>query len=264
MLTLGLFKPAKVAVITESEDAVENFEEIDFIVISTPNLDLLGRNGISNLKISVDALIFPDQDILQTVNQVNCPHDSWLQQACERLCDKFPDLFKPELGSLKDFEQDIQFKNDATPIFCKPRPMPFAIQDELAQAYNKLKSNVLPGYRMGCHDDFLLLGQRLYQHSITNSAMHSSKTYRRARQRCFRLLALISLPQVRNVHLPRRMILPGPLIPSDKYFSKNLTFVVRISTRVPTSSFQSKSLRGQGEDQQLKGNVLPGLSDGMS
>ena len=33
-------------------------------------------------------------------------------------------------------------------------------------------------YRTGSHDDFLLLGQRLYQHSITNSAKHSSKTYR--------------------------------------------------------------------------------------
>ena len=72
-------------------------------------------------------------------------------------------------------------------------------------------------YRTGSHDDFLLLGQRLYQHSITNSAKHSSKTYREARQRCFRLLAFISRPQVRNIHLPGRMILPGSLIPSDKY-----------------------------------------------
>ena len=39
---------------------------------------------------------------------------------------------------------------------------------------------------------------------------------RRARQRCFWLLAFISRPQVRNIHLPGRMILPGSLIPSDK------------------------------------------------
>ena len=48
------------------------------------------------------------------------------------------------------------------------------------------------------------------------------------------------------------MILPESLIPSDKYFLKNLTFKVCISTRVATSPFQSNSLRGQGEDQQLK------------
>ena len=48
------------------------------------------------------------------------------------------------------------------------------------------------------------------------------------------------------------MILPGSQTPSDKYLLKNLTFVVRISTRVATSPFQLNSLRGQGEDQQLK------------
>ena len=78
------------------------------------------------------------------------------------------------------------------------------------------------------------------------------KKNRRARQRCFWLLAFISRPQVRNIHLPGRMILPGSLIPSHKYFLKNLTFVVRISTRVATSPFQSNSLRGQGEEQTTK------------
>ena len=51
------------------------------------------------------------------------------------MCQNFPDVFKPELGCLKDFELDIRFKNDPKPIFCKPRPVPFALQNELAQAY---------------------------------------------------------------------------------------------------------------------------------
>ena len=82
-------------------------------------------------------------------------------------------------------------------------------------------------YRTVSHDDFLFSGRRLYQHSITISAKHLSKTYRRAGQRCFGLLALISRPHVSYIHLPERMILPESLIPSDKYTLKNLTFVVR-------------------------------------
>ena len=74
----------------------------------------------------------------------------------------------------------------------------------------------------------------------------------RARQRCFWLLAFISRPQVKDIHLLGRMILPGSLIPSHKCFLKNLTFVVRISTRVATSPFQSNSLRGQDEEQTTK------------
>ena len=57
--------------------------------------------------------------------------------------------------------------------------------------------------------------------------VHIKNSYRRARQRCFWLLAFISRPQVRDIHLPGRKILSGSLIPSDKYFLKNLTFVVR-------------------------------------
>ena len=119
-------------------------------------------------------------------------------------------------------------------------------------------------YRTGSHDDFLFLGQRLQQHSITNSAKHSSKSYRRARQCCFWLLAFISLPQVRNIHLPGRMILPESLIPSDKYFLKNLTFVVR-NPLVWLRHHSSQTLYvARVKSKQLKSNVLPGLPEGKS
>ena len=51
-------------------------------------------------------------------------------------CQDFPDLFKQELGCLKDFQLEIQFKPDSKPIFCKPRAVPFASQDDLTQAYD--------------------------------------------------------------------------------------------------------------------------------
>jgi len=45
-------------------------------------------------------------------------HDEKLCMACMDLCDSFPDLFKPELGCLKDFEPDVQVKPDVEPRFC--------------------------------------------------------------------------------------------------------------------------------------------------
>ena len=59
-----------------------------------------------------------------------------------------------------------------------------------------------------------------------------SEIYRRAGQRCFGLLALISRTRVRYIYLPERMILPGSLIPSDKCILLNLTFVIRIQSCV--------------------------------
>ena len=45
-------------------------------------------------------------------------------------------MFKQELGCLKNFQLQIQFKPDSKPIFCKPHVVPFAIQDDLMQAYD--------------------------------------------------------------------------------------------------------------------------------
>ena len=47
------------------------------------------------------------------------------------------------------------------------------------------------------------------------------------------------------------MILPGSLIPSDKYFLKNLTFVVG-NPLVWLRHHSSQTLRGQGEEQTTK------------
>ena len=86
----------------------------------------------------------------------------------------------------------------------------------------------------------------------------------RARQRCFWLLAFISRPQVRNIHFPGRMILPGSLIPSDKYFLKNLTFVVG-NPLVWLRHHSSQTLYvARVKSKQLKSNVLPGLPDYLS
>ena len=40
-----------------------------------------------------------------------------------------------ELGYLKDFELEVDFKPEAKPIFCKPRPVPLAILENLNDAY---------------------------------------------------------------------------------------------------------------------------------
>ena len=59
-----------------------------------------------------------------------------MQQVCSKLRDDYSEIFKPELGCLKDFELEVQFKFDAKPIFCTPRSIPFSIQADLAQAYD--------------------------------------------------------------------------------------------------------------------------------
>ena len=109
----------------------------DLQVADISGLNLLGRNGIAALGISVDAIFakeIPPPQGVHTIFQDLKPNME-LQSACKKLCEDFPDLFKPELGTLKDIELEVKFKSEAQPVFRKPRPVPLALQDDLVQAY---------------------------------------------------------------------------------------------------------------------------------
>ena len=83
------------------------------------------------LPVNIKQNICPVRSISQELKP-----DAALQEACRQLCQEFPDLFKAELGCLKDFELDVKFKADAKPVFCKPQVVPFAIQEDLSIAYD--------------------------------------------------------------------------------------------------------------------------------
>ena len=104
---------------------------VRFTVTEVPDLNLLGRSGMKNMGISVDNLL--------NCNAVfsHLKGDKKLQEQCRHLCQEFPDLWKPELGCLKDFELDVKFKSNAQPVFRKPRPVPCAIEEGLGKAIDE-------------------------------------------------------------------------------------------------------------------------------
>jgi len=118
---------------------------IPYIVTQIPDLNLLGRNAIQALGISVDSALGLKNIESQTrsedapVLQLKTSSTSYasLQRDCHKLCDKFSDLFKDELGCLKDLELEVEFKSDAKPVFHKARPVPFALRDDLATGYEE-------------------------------------------------------------------------------------------------------------------------------
>ena len=117
---------------------------IPYIVTEIPDLNLLGRNAIQTLGISVDnalGLKSIERQVKSEGAKVAHPETSdayaSLQQDCHNLCKKFPDFFKEELGCLKDFELEVEFKSDAKPVFHKARPVPFALRDDLAKGYEE-------------------------------------------------------------------------------------------------------------------------------
>ena len=114
--------------------------KVQFTVSKTPRLNLLGRDAIVKLGVDIPALLGVSSSCEQVKGEdvfaISYQPDLVLQQACEQLCTEFPELFKPGLGCLKDYQLEVKFKPDAKPVFCKPRVVPFALLEDLNQAYD--------------------------------------------------------------------------------------------------------------------------------
>eukprot|EP00731_Ephydatia_muelleri_P009196 Em0004g1534a len=114
--------------------------KVQFTVSKTPRLNLLGRDAIVKLDVDIPALLGVSSSCEQVKGEevfaISYQPDLVLQQACEQLCTEFPELFKPGLGCLKDYQLEVKFKPDAKPVFCKPRVVPFALLEDLNQAYD--------------------------------------------------------------------------------------------------------------------------------
>jgi len=103
---------------------------VSFLVSEIPDLNLLGRDAITAMRISLDDLLFSETTFHKTdYRLLAIPQsdrvDRHLQQACHELCTEFSKLFKPELECLRGVQLKVEFRPDARPI-CKPRSVPFA------------------------------------------------------------------------------------------------------------------------------------------
>ena len=116
----------KVTVTTE--DGHTHSQVLPFTV--TDELDLLGTNAINSLQLT----ILNNPVKVHVDNILTVRSDQHLQQSCLQICKEFPELWKQELGRLKDYQLEVKFKPDVTPRFCKPRTVPFAVQEDLNQA----------------------------------------------------------------------------------------------------------------------------------
>ena len=130
----------------ETKDPVTGKQSsVPYIATKIPDLNLLGRNAIQTLGISVDSVVGLRSIESQAKRKgVEAGHPATsdepyvsLQRDCQKLFDEFPGLFKPELGCLEDFELEMKFKADAVPVFHKVRPVPFALRDDLVKGYEE-------------------------------------------------------------------------------------------------------------------------------
>ena len=113
---------------TSEEPGHETWIEVN--VTTVHDLNLMGRKALLDFKIDVTALM------RSKVCSVSKPLDINLHSACQQLCADFKELFKSELGCLKEFALEIKFKAEAEPAFCKFRTTPLAVLEKINYTYD--------------------------------------------------------------------------------------------------------------------------------
>lgn len=87
------------------------------VVVESSNPPLLGRSFLRAFNF----------ELLQ-VNNVNCPN---LNSVIEQLRMEFSEVFEEKLGEYNINAVSLRVAENATPVFCKPRPVPLAWKDKI-------------------------------------------------------------------------------------------------------------------------------------
>ena len=95
------------------------------VVDITGKYPLFGRDWLQQLGICLTALVN------QYAMQVH--HINHQVSESDRFLDEYADIFKKELGLLRDIEANITVEQLALPQFHKHRPIPFALKDKVGQ-----------------------------------------------------------------------------------------------------------------------------------
>ncbi|XP_041475767.1 uncharacterized protein K02A2.6-like [Lytechinus variegatus] len=113
-----------VDIIGECEVAVSKGsteERLPLIVARGRGPNLMGRDWLHEIKLD-----------WREINLVR------VNDAVDRLCSDYAELFTRELGKLKGVEVDLDIDPDASPKFLKARPVPFSLRSRLDQELDRL------------------------------------------------------------------------------------------------------------------------------
>ena len=104
------------------------------VVDITGKYPLFGRDWLQQLGIDLTALVNQSAIQMHQVDQQLSEPDSFLIE--------YADIFKRELGLLRDIEATVTVQQSAAPRFHKYRPVPFALKEKVEEA---LQSQVAEG-----------------------------------------------------------------------------------------------------------------------
>ena len=58
----------------------------------------------------------------------------------ERLKEQYAEIFKPEIGTVKGVTAKLHLKENATPVFQRARPVPYALRSAVEEELKRMES----------------------------------------------------------------------------------------------------------------------------
>ena len=97
------------------------------VISGGPNL--LGRNWLREIRLNW-------RDIQAKLHNVSSTNQSALNDVLQR----YEHVFNDELGALKGTKASIHMKDDATPVFMRSRPVPYALRKGIEAELERLEN----------------------------------------------------------------------------------------------------------------------------
>ena len=96
---------------------------LPLIVVDGDGPPLLGRNWLEQLKLNWNSIFH--------VNKADTLSD---------VLNRHKNVFDKRLGTIKGFKADIKLQDSAKPVFCKARPVPYALRQKVEEELDRLES----------------------------------------------------------------------------------------------------------------------------
>ncbi|CAB0017933.1 unnamed protein product, partial [Nesidiocoris tenuis] len=125
-----IFRPVGVAKVTVSYKKVKQL--LDLYIIDLEKDSIAGRDWIRSLNIDLNQI--PCSNI-STIRTAFSP-----QREAKLIFSKFSDVFEKKIGTVPNYTVSLQFRNDARPVFLKPRTVPYAIKEQVETEIRKLEA----------------------------------------------------------------------------------------------------------------------------
>ena len=98
---------------------------LPLVVVDGDGPPLLGRNWLNKIKLDWHKIFVVNKS--ESVSSVSC------------VLNRHQAVFKPGLGTIKGHRADIRIKDGVSPVFCKARPVPYAVKEKVDREIERLE-----------------------------------------------------------------------------------------------------------------------------